>query len=263
MQLLYSSELTVRPDHWNPKREEIKAKLLIDPVDRAEFNRNVNNHKALIMDLYNAAPDKSVLTSEWLKTEMQKKLHPVVQTHNTSKSFFEDFDYFLSTRRLSDVRIRNFRVLYRALQRFEYYRRLNVYKKFTLKYESVAPDILREFETFLRQEYTFFNVDEEMVSRYVYVNISLPMTLFLKPVLRNNVVRIPLTIFLQNFAHSSVGLGKAVRPRTIRSIISLFRNVYMERHIKSLLKRGTNYIIRIWIIIQHWQYTETYSYFSA
>ena len=25
------------------KREEIKAKVLIDPVDRAEFNRNVNN----------------------------------------------------------------------------------------------------------------------------------------------------------------------------------------------------------------------------
>lgn len=63
VQLLYSSELKVKPEHWNPKREEIKAKVLIDPVDRAEFNRNVNNLKALIMDLYNAAPDKSVLTA--------------------------------------------------------------------------------------------------------------------------------------------------------------------------------------------------------
>ena len=161
VQLLYSSELKVKPEHWNPKREEIKAKVLIDPVDRAEFNRNVNNLKALIMDLYNAAPDKSVLTSEWLKTEMQKKLHPVVQTQNTSKSFFEDFDYFLSIRKLSDVRTRNFRVLYRALQRFEYYRRLNVYKKYALKYDSVTSDILREFETFLRQEHTFFKIDKE------------------------------------------------------------------------------------------------------
>ena len=49
-----------------------------------------------------------------------------------------DFDYFLSIRKLSDVRTRNFRVLYRALQRFEYYRRLNVYKKYTLKYDSVT-----------------------------------------------------------------------------------------------------------------------------
>ena len=149
VQLLYSSELEVRPEHWNPKREEIK--VLIDPVDRAKFNRNVNNLKALIMELYNAAPDKSVLTSDWLKSEIQKKLHPVVQTQNTSKSFFDDFDYFLSIRKLSDVRTRNFRVLYRALQRFEYYRRLNVYKKYTLKYDSVTPDILREFEVFLRR----------------------------------------------------------------------------------------------------------------
>ena len=29
-------------------------------------------------------------------------------------------------------------MLYRALQRFEYYRRLNVYKKYTLKYDSVT-----------------------------------------------------------------------------------------------------------------------------
>ena len=78
------------------------------------------------MDLYNAAPDKSALTSDWLKAEMQKKLHPVVQAQNTSKSFFDDFDYFLSIRKLSDVRTRNFRVLYRALQRFENYRRLNI-----------------------------------------------------------------------------------------------------------------------------------------
>ena len=72
-----------------------------------------------------------------------------------------DFDYFLSIRKLSDVRTRNFRVLYRALQRFEHYRRLNVYKKYTLKYDSMTPDILREFEAFLRQEHTFFKIDEE------------------------------------------------------------------------------------------------------
>lgn len=162
VQLLYSSELKVKPEHWNPKREEIKAKVLIDPVDRAEFNRNVNNLKALIMDLYNAAPDKSALTSDWLKAEMQKKL----------------------------------------------------------------------------------------VSRSVCVNISLYMTRFLKLVLQSSAIRIPLTIFLPSFAHSSVGQWKAVKHRIIRSLISQFRNVFMVRHTTLLLKKGISYIIPILIITQ-------------
>ena len=160
VQLLYSSDLTVNPEHWNPNKEEIKAKILMDPADRAEFNRNVALRKSQIIELYNAAPDKSVLTSEWLSTEMDKLLHPVVKAQGDSASFFEDFDSFLETRKLSDVRTRNFRVIYRALQRFELYRRINVSKKFHLSFDSVTPDILREFESFLRKEHTFFTRDE-------------------------------------------------------------------------------------------------------
>ena len=29
VQLLYVSDLTVNPEHWNPKKEEIKAKALV------------------------------------------------------------------------------------------------------------------------------------------------------------------------------------------------------------------------------------------
>ena len=161
VQLLYSSDLTVNPEHWNPKKEEIKAKVLMDPAERAEFNRNVAQRKSQIIELYNAAPDKSVLTSEWLYAEMDKLLHPVVKAQDNSSSFFKDFDSFLETRKLSDVRTRNFRVIYRALQRFELYRRINVSKKFRMSFDSVSPDILREFESFLRKEHTFFTRDEE------------------------------------------------------------------------------------------------------
>ena len=162
VQLLYSSDITVKPEHWNPKKEELKAKILMDPAERADFNRKVALRKSQITDLYNAAPDKSVLTSEWLSAEMYKLLNPVVvKQQESGSSFFEDFDFFLETRKLSDVRIRNFRVIYRDLQRFELYRRINVSKRFHLSFDSVTPDILREFETFLRQEHTFFARNEE------------------------------------------------------------------------------------------------------
>ena len=120
VQLLYSSDITVKPEHWNPKKEELKAKILMDPAECADFNRKVALRKSQITDLYNAAPDKSVLTSEWLSAEMYKLLNPVVvKKQESSSSFFEDFDFFLETRKLSDLRTRNFRVIYRDLQRFE------------------------------------------------------------------------------------------------------------------------------------------------
>ena len=43
----------------------------MDPAERADFNRKVALRKSQITDLYNAAPDKSVLTSEWLSAEVQ------------------------------------------------------------------------------------------------------------------------------------------------------------------------------------------------
>ena len=52
-------------------------------------------------------------------------------------------------------------MIYRDLQRFELYRRINVSKRFHLSFDSVTLDILREFETFLRQEHTFFTRNEE------------------------------------------------------------------------------------------------------
>lgn len=66
IQLLYSSDITVNPEHWNPKKEEIKAKVVMDPVLKAEFNRNVARIKEIIIEVYNKAEDKVALTSEWL-----------------------------------------------------------------------------------------------------------------------------------------------------------------------------------------------------
>ena len=130
IQLLYSSNITVNPEHWNPKKEEIKAKVLIDPVERAEFNRNVVRIKEIIVEVYNKAEDKSALTSEWLALQVERTLHPVAAEVKEENNFFNDFEQFLEVKKLSEVRTRNFKVIYRALQRFELYRRFNRYSNF-------------------------------------------------------------------------------------------------------------------------------------
>ena len=97
VQLLYVSDLTVNPDNWNPKKEEIKAKILMHPADKAKFNKLVAERKAQITDMYNAAPDKSILTSAWLKAEMKKIVGPdepevrpiyeVMSSHSARRAF--------------------------------------------------------------------------------------------------------------------------------------------------------------------------------
>ena len=95
--LLYVSDLTVNPDNWNQKKEEIKAKILMHPADKAKFNKLVAERKAQITDMYNAAPDKSILTSAWLKAEMKKIVSPdepevrpiyeVMSSHSARRAF--------------------------------------------------------------------------------------------------------------------------------------------------------------------------------
>ena len=85
------------PEHWNPKKEEIKAKILMHPADKAKFNKLVAERKAQITDMYNAAPDKSILTSAWLKAEMKKIVSPdepevrpiyeVMSSHSARRAF--------------------------------------------------------------------------------------------------------------------------------------------------------------------------------
>ena len=76
VQLLYASNIEVNPDYWDSKREEIKAKILMKPEDRAEFNKSVSDLKNTIAKIYNAAPIKETLTSDWLTGEIDKALHP-------------------------------------------------------------------------------------------------------------------------------------------------------------------------------------------
>lgn len=77
MQLFYKSEITVKSSDWDSSTQAIKAKVLFDNQKRAEFNKSINELKALIVELYNAQPIKDTLTSEWLEDAIDRKLNPI------------------------------------------------------------------------------------------------------------------------------------------------------------------------------------------
>jgi len=153
IQLFHVSEILVNPNDWDAKREAIKAKVLYDESQRISFNNSINERKDLVLRVYNAEANKDILTSEWLETAIDKGLHP--EKYNlipVKQTFFETFDEFLGKRKLSDVRKKNFRVIVRALQRYELYIRKTAKRDFTLSLDTITPDTLRGITDFLRKE---------------------------------------------------------------------------------------------------------------
>ena len=86
----------------------------------------------------------------------KEKLEPVEKT----ESIFDAFDDFLVKHPLSNVRQNNFKVIKRALQRFEMYKAKNI--DFELTFDNLTFDILKEFDVFLRTEHTLCSEHPEI-----------------------------------------------------------------------------------------------------
>lgn len=158
LQLFHTSELIINSDLWSDEKQSIKPKVLYNEVKRTEFNNSVNERKNLIADIYSKNVGQDGLTSDWLDTEIDKRLHPEKYGINEKqKTFFEIFEEFLEKRKLSQVRKNNFRVIIRALKRFELYKTIVGSKAFELTTNSVSNETLHEIDKFLRNEHTFFN----------------------------------------------------------------------------------------------------------
>ncbi|MBN1462679.1 MAG: phage integrase SAM-like domain-containing protein [Paludibacteraceae bacterium] len=76
LQLFHKSEIPVKPSDWDSTTQAIKAKVIYDNQKRADFNKSVNNRKALIIDIYNAQSIKDNLTSDWLEDAIDRKINP-------------------------------------------------------------------------------------------------------------------------------------------------------------------------------------------
>jgi site-specific recombinase XerD len=152
-----ANDISVAPDQWDAKKETIKAreKFIYTDKEKEAFKEKIANRKTLIERLYSDEPNKEALTSEWLETAIDKVLNPdKYQLDVQAQTFFQTFDEFLEKRKMSDVRKKNFRVVKRVLNRFEFYTAKITKKNFALELDTITADTLRAFETFLKNEHT-------------------------------------------------------------------------------------------------------------
>lgn len=159
IQLFHTSEFTIAPEVWDDKKQAIKAKVIYSAEERKKFNDAVNERKKLIDDIYNYTINKEALTSEMLDIEIDKNInphkYPELKDKHQEQTFFEAFDEFLIKRKLSTVRINNFKVIKRALQRYEIYKKY-IRQPIILTFDSITSNTLVDIENFLRNEHQYF-----------------------------------------------------------------------------------------------------------
>lgn len=112
---------------------------------------------------------KEKLTREFLSEEVDRYNHPdkyKVSYDDAPRSFFEVTEEFLTSRVLSDWRVKNYRVLFRALARFEGYQRLTGYRSYTIQLETFGADDINAFEAFLREEHALYEKYPDLYAKF-------------------------------------------------------------------------------------------------
>lgn len=166
LQLFHASELLINSDLWSDEKQSIKPKVLYNEVKRIEFNNSVNERKNLIADIYGKNVGKEGLTSDWLDTEIDKRLHPEKYGINEKQqTFFDLFEECIEIRKISKRRKDHFYVILRALKRFELYKTITGSRAFELTLNTVNVEILHEIDAFLRNEHTFFHEYPEIYEK--------------------------------------------------------------------------------------------------
>ncbi|MDX9918239.1 MAG: phage integrase SAM-like domain-containing protein [Gudongella sp.] len=158
LQYFYKSEIEISTAFWDNKAQSIKAKVVYDQNERTSFNKSISDRKNIILQAYTTLIEKQAFASELMDIEIEKLLHPEKFPNLIEKpiTLFDVFEEFLDNHKLSDVRKNNFRVIKRALQRYELYVAITSKKPFELKLSEFRVDTLRGFEEFLKQEHQIF-----------------------------------------------------------------------------------------------------------
>ena len=137
---------SVPMDNWRIKTS--------NNAEQRTAQTNLARLEADIINLCNSTPNQ-LITKEWLEKVIYKHHNPNEVEVEVKPNFFDIFDRFLQVHPLSDVRKRNFAVIYRALQRYQLWRNV------TLEYDTFTDAVLIDFKDFLLTEHSHFTKGDD------------------------------------------------------------------------------------------------------
>ena len=111
---------------------------------------------AYIEDEINKVEDKNAIDKIWGEKKVRTFYKPTKAPKEREKSFFDVIDTYLSSHKLSEQRLKNFKVLTRCLHRFELFKKKDGSRVFSLTLANLSPELLRQIEDFLTDEKAIF-----------------------------------------------------------------------------------------------------------
>ncbi len=143
------SGLFVSPARWKA------GALLIPRLETAErsellrLKKRLDDLERFILDEL-AEAGRMVVSRAWLLDTVDLFHHPD-RPDPSAPGFFPSFQEYIDTQKVSDLRLRHYRVIMRALQRWEQYRGR------MLDFDTFSKDDIRSFEMFLEKEHELAN----------------------------------------------------------------------------------------------------------
>ena len=161
------TNIFIHPKYWVSKDQKIiipNYRLMNDEQKR--HKQHLENQEERLNALTKAIQtsfnnsDKKEIATDWLKTTIDKHNFPekyVAKIEEIPKqSFFDAFDEFMIIKDFSEWRNKAYKVVIRALKRFEMYMQITQDKSFSLDFDNFTPIVISDFVSFLRSEHTLF-----------------------------------------------------------------------------------------------------------
>lgn len=151
------SGMTVTPDQWDDKKSTVIIPRMasMQQKELSRIKKKLSEITALILDNFYQADRKSV-SKDWLQGLIDHYHNPdslQPEGNGNGWNFFSLFEKFLASRKLSAVRVRNYRVVFRSLQRFELFMQRTQDRDYILNPDTMTGDDLRAFEHFFLNEH--------------------------------------------------------------------------------------------------------------
>lgn len=146
----------------NPKRFKDGSFIIpranpIEAVEIREIEKATLNMERFLINLCETTK-ASTLSKAFVDEQLELYKHPPVVEDIPEKEleFFEVFDTFVTSRNLSEWRIKHYNVLIRALMRYELYKRATGQKRYRIHIDKFSLQDVNEFEKFLRSEHELY-----------------------------------------------------------------------------------------------------------
>lgn len=161
------SGLFINFEYWDGKQGQIVIPRfrVVSSEQRATFDELADIQKQLaelkayiIKEFVDAGAGQFEITKNWLKSIVHQYLAMQLNIDDNNHTlFFNAWDNFIDSKRVSAQRIAMFKVVRNMMWRYEQIRKIRD-SQFKLSFEKLTPALISDFETFLQNEYKYIDM---------------------------------------------------------------------------------------------------------